>query len=249
MSNDNNQTTVDPPQPKRVLLCWDAPNMDMALSAVVGGKPSASHRPDWVMLLQWMRDRAEQASKDTGDEVLAEACVFINVTNGSIERIRPWVDGLRRSGFAVFARPKIKPTSDIDDDLLAHVVRRRDEGILHELFIASGDKKAFLDILEQLAKEGTAAHMLGFLEVAHAPSSISFIDLEAIKGVFRKPLPRLGLDRLPDEGAWLPPFAPVGRDRRFTYPGTASAIPAADIEQDAVDSHDDGATNTLDAVA
>jgi uncharacterized protein len=225
-------TPNDSVQPRRILLCWDAPNMDMALSAVVGGKPSASHRPDWVVLHQWLRDRAEEASQETGQEVLAEACVFINVATGAIERIRPWVDGLRRSGFAVFARPKVTHDSDIDADILAHVRRRHDEGVLHELYIASGDKKAFQETLETLSRQGVPTHMLGFLEVAMAPSSVSFVDLEAIKGLFRKPLPRLGLDRLPDEGAWLPPFAPVGRDRRFAYPGTASAVSTSTSDTD-----------------
>ena len=36
-----------------------------------------------------------------------------------------------------------------------------------------------------------------------------FVDLEDIPGVFREPLPRIGLDSLPDEGAWLTPFRPL----------------------------------------
>ena len=34
-------------------------------------------------------------------------------------------------------------------------------------------------------------------------------DLEDIAGVFREPLPRVSLDALPDEGAWLQPFRPL----------------------------------------
>ena len=33
--------------------------------------------------------------------------------------------------------------------------------------------------------------------------------LEDIPGVFREPLPRVSLDSLPDEGAWLQPFRPL----------------------------------------
>jgi uncharacterized protein len=38
---------------------------------------------------------------------------------------------------------------------------------------------------------------------------LDFVDLEDISGVFREPLPRIGLDSLPDQGAWLQPFRPL----------------------------------------
>src|SRR5699024_11401164 len=38
---------------------------------------------------------------------------------------------------------------------------------------------------------------------------LRFVDLEDIPGVFREPLPRVSLDNLPDEGAWLQPFRPL----------------------------------------
>ena len=38
---------------------------------------------------------------------------------------------------------------------------------------------------------------------------LEFVDLEDIPGVFREPLPRVSLDSLPDEGAWLQPFRPL----------------------------------------
>jgi uncharacterized protein len=38
---------------------------------------------------------------------------------------------------------------------------------------------------------------------------LDFVDLEDIEGVFREPLPRIGLDSLPDRGAWLQPFRPL----------------------------------------
>nr|WP_238589729.1 hypothetical protein [Pseudonocardia sp. AL041005-10] len=51
--------------------------------------------------------------------------------------------------------------------------------------------------------------MIGFREYAGfalASETLSFLDLEDIDGVFREPLPRVSLETLPDEGAWLPPF-------------------------------------------
>ena len=29
----------------RVLLVWDAPNLDMGLGSILGGRPTAAHRP------------------------------------------------------------------------------------------------------------------------------------------------------------------------------------------------------------
>src|SRR4029079_3398746 len=33
------------PAPARVLMVWDAPNLDMGLGSILGGRPTASHRP------------------------------------------------------------------------------------------------------------------------------------------------------------------------------------------------------------
>jgi len=38
---------------------------------------------------------------------------------------------------------------------------------------------------------------------------VKFVDLEDIPGVFREPLPRINLDNLPDDGAWLAPLRPL----------------------------------------
>ena len=36
--------------------------------------------------------------------------------------------------------------------------------------------------------------------------AIRFVDLEDIPDIFTTPLPRVNLDRLPDDGAWLQPY-------------------------------------------
>lgn len=38
---------------------------------------------------------------------------------------------------------------------------------------------------------------------------LTFVDLEDVDGVFREPLPRVSLENLPAEGAWLQPFRPL----------------------------------------
>ena len=64
-------------------------------------------------------------------------------------------------------------------------------------------------MLEELESSRIPTTVIGFREhAAWAVNSdiIEFVDLEDIPGVFREPLPRIDLENLPDEGAWLQPF-------------------------------------------
>ena len=126
--------------------------------------------------------------------------------------VRPWVEALRNVGFAVFAKPKIDEDSDVDADMLAHIALRRSEG-LAALLVASADGQAFRLPLEEIARDDhTPVSVLGFREHASwalASDTLEFVDLEDIDGVFREPLPRIGLDSLPEQGAWLQPFRPL----------------------------------------
>jgi uncharacterized protein len=140
-----------------------------------------------------------------------EATVFTNIAPGSADVVRPWVEALRNVGFAVFAKPKIDEDSDVDSDMLDHIERRRTEG-LAAVLVASADGQAFRAPLEEIARAGTPAYVLGFREHASwalASDTLEFVDLEDIPGVFREPLPRIGLDSLPEQGAWLQPFRPL----------------------------------------
>jgi uncharacterized protein len=186
----------------RVMLVWDAPNMDMSLGSLLGARPTAAFRPRFDAVGRWLLDLA-------GPEAIAEATVFTNVVPGSTEVVRPWVEALRNVGFAVFAKPKISEDSDVDEDMLAHIRHRAQEGTLRHVVVASGDGRAFREPLEDLEKQGTGVTVIGFREHASfalTSEVIEFIDLEDIDGVFREPLPRITLDSLPEGGAWLPPF-------------------------------------------
>lgn len=186
----------------RVLLVWDAPNMDMSLGSLLGARPTSAFRPRFDAVGRWLLELA-------GPESIAEATVFTNVVPGSTEVVRPWVEALRNVGFAVFAKPKVTDDSDVDDDMLAHINLRAAEGHLQHVVVASGDGRAFRESLEGLDQAGIGVTVIGFREHASfalASEVITFIDLEDIDGVFREPLPRITLDTLPDTGAWLPPF-------------------------------------------
>ncbi|CAN5747139.1 NYN domain-containing protein [soil metagenome] len=202
---------------RRVLLVWDAPNLDMGLGSILGGRPTAAHRPRFDALGRWLLARTADLSVAAAAEsppvtLEPEATVFTNIAPGSADVVRPWVEALRNVGFAVFAKPKIDDDSDVDSDMLDHIAQRRREG-LAGLLVASADGQAFRVPLEQIAREdGTPVYVLGFREHASwalASDTLDFVDLEDIPGVFREPLPRIGLDSLPEQGAWLQPFRPL----------------------------------------
>ena len=198
--------------PRRVLLVWDAPNLDMGLGSILGRRPTALERPRFDALGRWLLARAAEVSASRPGVVIEpEATVFTNIAPGSAEVVRPWVDALRNVGFAVFAKPKIDEDSDVDRDMLAHIDLRRTEG-LAALVVASADGQAFREPLEDIARSETPVQVIGFREHASwalASDTLDFVDLEDIEGVFREPLPRIGLDSLPDQGAWLQPFRPL----------------------------------------
>lgn len=200
------------PAPRRVLLVWDAPNLDMGLGSILGRRPTALERPRFDALGRWLLGRTAEISAHHDDiSIEPEATVFTNIAAGTADVVRPWVDALRNVGFAVFAKPKLDEDSDVDSDMLEHIAQRFHDG-LAALVVASADGQAFRIPLEEIARSGVPVQVLGFREHASwalASDSLEFVDLEDIAGVFREPLPRIGLDSLPDQGAWLQPFRPL----------------------------------------
>ena len=190
------------PPPTRLLL-WDAPNIDVALGTLLGGRaPRPEERPRFDVLARWLVKR-------TGPDEEPEACVFANVTPDGADRMRGWVEVLRSSGYAVFLKPKAGDEDDIDADLLAHVHLREAERPLAEVILASADR--FRDLgadLGELARR-LPLTVIGFREFnsgALRDGEITFIDLEDIPGLFQQPLDReVPIDMLPPEGAWLAP--------------------------------------------
>ena len=199
-------------EPRRVLLVWDAPNLDMGLGAILGRRPTGVERPRFDALGRWLLSRtAEISAAHPHTPIEPEATVFTNIAPGSADVVRPWVEALRNVGFAVFAKPKMSDDSDVDADMLEHIALRKQEG-LAGVVVASADGQAFREPLEELCSAGVVVQVLGFREHASwalASESLEFVDLEDIPGVFRERLPRISLDSLPEQGAWLQPFRPL----------------------------------------
>ncbi|WP_395170241.1 NYN domain-containing protein [Corynebacterium kroppenstedtii] len=207
-SRGHSYSTVPDVTPS-ALLIWDAPNIDMGLGSIIGGRPGSSYRPRFDALGQWLIRETDKLGAARAENIEPEATVFTNIMPGSADSIRPWIDALRNVGFAVFAKPKLFEDTDVDPDMLAHINRRYDEGVLRSVYVASADGRNFQPRLEELAADGIDVAVLGFYEHATwavMSETIRFIDLEDVPDVFANPLPRVNLDRLPDEGAWLQPY-------------------------------------------
>ena len=201
-----------PAGPESYLLVWDAPNLDMGLGAILGSRPTAAYRPRFDAIGRWLIELAQERTAAVGTEVEPEATVVTNVSPASADAVRPWVEALRNVGFAVFAKPKVDEDSDVDQDMLDHIQRRQEEGVLRGVVVASADGQNFQEPIEQLADVGIPVTVLGFHEHAAwavQSETIDFVDLEDIPGVFREPLPRINLDQLPEGGAWMQPFRPL----------------------------------------
>src|SRR3954453_10961166 len=195
---------ADVDRPELDLLVWDAPNVDMTLPNVIGGRPPPPSRARFAAA-------AGRRPSAAGDRE-GEGTVFANVPPGGAVSMRGWIEAIRSFGYDVFARPKLGPDDDVDADMLDHIHLRARTHRLHRVVVASGDGRNFLEPLEELARGGGQGGVLSFSEVAgYAQESefISFVDLEDVPGAFTTPLPRVRLDNLPGGGAWLPATRPM----------------------------------------
>jgi uncharacterized protein len=180
----------------RTVLAWDAPNIDMTLSQLLGRRPDQGDRPDMRAVLVWL------AGLGPGDKV--EASVFVNVSRERLQALQGWVMFLQSIGYRVFARPKVDG-SDIDDAMLDYVSRKAAGA--SRLVIASNDARNFVEAIRQLAPT-VPVTVLGFVELAGELANGTeweFLDLEGIPGVIPSPLNRTRLDGLDEEGAWFEP--------------------------------------------
>ncbi len=198
--DDTKLLSDDQDLPKLDLLVWDAPNIDMTLSTVIGAKPSPSSRPRFDAIGRWFVAGA-------GDRDV-EGAVFANVPPQAAATMRGWIEALRSFGYSVFAKPKINPEDDVDLNMLAHIEERAKTHRIHRLIVASGDGRNFSEPLEDLGRSGVEIVVLSFSEVAGyalESENLTFMDLEDVPGAFTAPLDRTRLDSLPAAGAWLRP--------------------------------------------
>ena len=188
------------------LLIWDAPNVDMTLGRILGGKPVNGQRPRFDHLSRWLEEFVSSSSS-------VEGVVFLNVEPVTADHLEPWVRNLRECGLAVFAKPKTTTDSDVDEDMVAYATSALRSGKLRRLVIASHDGRCFRSLAETAMAAGTQVIVLGFAGLtayAERDQKIEFVDLASIPGLFSTPLPEYRtLSTLPAEGLYLAPFKPI----------------------------------------
>lgn len=197
---------------KTLLLVWDAPNMDMTLSSLLGARPTPAQRPRFDALGLWLLAQAGTLRHQRASKVQAHATLFCNVVPGVAENMRPWVDAVRSNGFAVFAKPKLKEDTDVDPDMVALIDEYAAAAKLAGVIVASADGRNFQKQLQGLAAQDIAVSVLSFREHATwalQDPAITFIDCEDVPRLFKERLPRVDLANLPPGGAWLEPLQPL----------------------------------------
>lgn len=188
----------------RVILAWDAPNIDMTLSTLLGRRPGPNDRPDMRAVIRWL---AEQRGPDDRLEI----SVFVNVNPDQPQALQGWIAFLQSIGIRVFAKPKTGPMDDIDEAMVDYIRSVSDPS--SKVFLASNDARRFTEPVRQLATSATLT-VLGFVELAGELADAhgwSFVDLEDLPGVIPGKLIRTRLDTLPTDGAWLEPRMLAGR--------------------------------------
>lgn len=167
-------TTATP----RLLMVWDAPNMDMGLGGILGGRPTAAHRPRFDALGRWILKRNATIAATLRQEVELEATVFTNIVPGSADVCATVGGGSSKCRLCGFAKPKLTDDSDVDSDMLDHIQVRRHTPGLAGIIVASADGQAFREPLLEIAADGVPVTVIGFRE--HASWALTCDDIEFI---------------------------------------------------------------------
>jgi uncharacterized protein len=179
----------------RIVLAWDAPNIDMTLTHLLGRKPGAADRPDMRALLRWL---VEQRGPDES----VDAALFVNVPAQRPQALQGWISFLQSIGFNVFAKPKVEG-SDIDEAMVEYLRHNASDGA--RLVVASNDARRFVEVVRDVSKD-VAVMVLGFVELAGELAEADgweFVDLQDVPDLISARLHRTRLDTLPDEGGWF----------------------------------------------
>lgn len=214
----------------KLILAWDAPNIDMALGELLGEKPNPAQRPNWTVLARWLKEQAKSLGASEW-----EAVIFTNIAPGQEAAVRPWIFHLRKAGFGVFVKPKIG-SSDIDDDIVEWIANRVGACEVKAIMLASGDHRAFHRLLETYQDNGHKVALLGFEEFSGTISTIPCIDLGDIPNLLPDTLERTRLNHLPEEGMLL---APLSRPQNSITPPDLAATRAALVGVDTESITDD----------
>lgn len=185
-----------------VSVIVDAPNVDGVTGQFLGRRPQRAERFDPQALARFARSLAGSGE--------VELQLFVNVPEPVAPGVEGWLHSMREAGYRVFARPKVVPSDDVDDDMVASIPFRRCRGLL----VFSHDARAFAGPLGALAASGVPVWVLGFSECAGRLPSVPgarFVDVDEVPGLYGVRFDRGRLSALPPGGRWLEPLPAKAR--------------------------------------
>ena len=193
-------------RPALDLLIWDAPNIDMTLSTVIGARPTAASRPRFDAIAAWFVEGAGDPSLPDAPDV--EACVFANIppAAGHAAALGGGAARLRLRG----VRPAEDASPTTTSTRTCSTTSRSGRTATGCAGWSSSPATGATSPIRWSSSSATGTHVVvvAFSEVAgYAISSelLEFIDIEDVPGAFVEPLDRVRLDALPPDGAWLRP--------------------------------------------
>lgn len=179
---------------ERSLLLVDAPNVDAVVGQLLGRAPRRTERFDPKALSDW-------AVGAVGGGPL-DRTLFTNVTNPPRPGVEGWIASLMREGWSVYAKPKVRWNSDVDDAMVDHLVSQQWSGVI----VFSHDARCFSELLSSLAADGVAVTVLGFREYAgRLPEvrGVTYVDCADVPGLYVSEPPRVRVSGVPDGGGWI----------------------------------------------
>jgi len=187
------------------MLIWDAPNIDMELSRLIGGRPTRAQRPEAGPLGEWLLDQ-------TAGEI--SATVFVNVTRDEdIDAKKRWLHHLKQSGFDVYPKPKYQDDDDVDEAMVAAINEHRSQ--LARLVLMSHDRERFAPLVEELLGEGVDVSPLVLCDLDRWPAGCTPVHLYDLPGVVKeRPVQFTDFNSLPREGVLLKSPRPLNERRR-----------------------------------
>ena len=188
------------------LLIWDAPNIDMTLSTVIGARPTAASRPRFDAIAAWFVEGAGDPAR-AGRRRRRGVRLRQHPAASSARCSAGW---RRCAGSGSRSSPGPRRSRTTTSTRTCSTTSPCARTATGSGGWSSSPATAATSPIRWSSSSARGTHVVvvAFSEVAgYAISSdlLEFIDIEDVPGAFVEPLDRVRLDALPPDGAWLRP--------------------------------------------